>query len=108
MNTITVNGTTFTGEMILNAVEQTTGFPELGMGSIWYPRQLVTSQEYDSIRQKMWDNRMDLIEDGYIPVGSNCCNIWEKNLAVGDSFMTLMVMGTGTRDALVSKQNWRF
>lgn len=80
MNTITVNGTTFTGEMILNAVEQTTGFPELGMGSIWYPRQLVTSQEYDSIGQKMWDNRMDLIEDGYIPVGSNCCNIWEKKL----------------------------
>lgn len=80
MNTITVNGTTFTGEMILDAVERTTGFPELGMGSIWYPHQLVTSQEYDSIKQRMWDNRMDLIEEGEIPAGSPCCSIWEKNL----------------------------
>lgn len=80
MNTITVNGTTFTGKMILNAVERTTGFPELEMGLIWYPHQLVTSQEYDSIKQEMLDYRMDLIMEGAIRVGNPCCNILEKNL----------------------------
>lgn len=79
MNTITVNGTTFTGEMILDAVERTTGFPELGMGSIWYPHQLVTSQEYDSIKEKMWNNHWDLVEEGKIPAG-DCYSVYEVNL----------------------------
>lgn len=79
MNTITVNGTTFTGEMILNAVERTTESPELGMGSIWYPHQLVTSQEYDSIKKKMRDRHLDLVEEGEISAGP-CYSTWETKL----------------------------
>ena len=79
MDTITVNGTTFTAEMILDAVERTTGFPELGMGSIWYPHQLVTSQKYDFIKKKMRDKHLDLVEEGEIPAGP-CYSIIEKNL----------------------------
>ena len=79
MNTITVNGTTFTAEMILNAVERTTDFPRLGMGSIWHPWQLVSSQEYDSIKKKLWDNYLDLVEDGEIPPGP-CYSLYEAHL----------------------------
>lgn len=80
MNTITVNGITFTGEMILNAVEQTTDFPKFGVKTKWNPHQLVTSQEYDFIRKKMWDNHSDLIKKKEIPVDSLRYSIWETNL----------------------------
>lgn len=80
MNTITVNGTTFTGEMILDAVARTTGFPKLGMWPIWHPHQLVTSQEYDSIKQAMvFDYHMNLIKEEEIPAGPYY-GIMEKNL----------------------------
>lgn len=78
--TIIVNGTAFTGEMILNAVKQTTGFPEFGIETNWNPHQLVESQEYDSIKQEMLNYRMDLIKEGKIRIDSPCCNILEKNL----------------------------
>ena len=79
MNTITVNGTTFTGKMILDAVAQTTGFPELGMGSTWYPYQFMMSWEYDFIKQKMLDYPMNLIKEEEISAGP-CYGIMEKNL----------------------------
>ncbi len=78
--TITVNGTTFTGEMILDAVERTTGFPELGIRSVWHPHQLVTDQEYDAIKAWMLDNRMDLIEEGKLPAGDPRYIVMEMNL----------------------------
>lgn len=77
MNTITVNGTTFTGEMILNAVEQTTGVFDFEIGSIWYPHQLVMSQEYDSIKKKMRDRHLNFI-DKY--GGPPCYSTWEAKL----------------------------
>ena len=77
--TIIVNGTTFTGEMILNAVKRTTGFPELEMGSVWHPHQLVMSQAYDSIKKEMRDKHLELIEErGMLTAQSYC--IWETNL----------------------------
>lgn len=79
MNTITVNGTTFTGEMILNAVERTNGFPRVGLGSLWYPHQLVMTQEYESIKKKLWNNHLDLVDSGEIPAGP-CYSIWEVKL----------------------------
>lgn len=79
MNTITVNGTTFTAEMILDAVERTTGFPESGMDSIWYPHQLVTSQEYDSIKKEMRDRQLKLIEERGMST-AQCYSTWETNL----------------------------
>lgn len=80
MNTITVNGTTFTGKMILDAVARTTGFPKLGVWGIWHPHQLVTSQEYDSIKQAMvFDSHTNLIKEEEIPAGPHYA-IMEKNL----------------------------
>lgn len=56
MNTITVNGTTFTGEMILDAVARTTGFPKLEMRPInfYYKEE---NGRWSLITQNEWINR---------------------------------------------------
>lgn len=75
--TIIVNGTAFTGEMILDAVAWTAGVFDFEIGSIWYPHQLVTSQEYDSIKKEMRDRHLDFV-DKWGP--SPCYSVWETNL----------------------------
>lgn len=46
MSMITINGTTFEGASVLQAVERVAPLPGGGLGMAWHPHQLVTPETY--------------------------------------------------------------
>ena len=46
MSMITINGTTFEGASVLQAVERVAPLPGGGEGMVWYPHQLVSPEAY--------------------------------------------------------------
>lgn len=63
MGKITINETVFDGESVLRAVRQITPLPCVGMGGVWYGRQIVTQEELEARRQKIL-NRNAATEKG--------------------------------------------
>ena len=66
---ITINGTTFDGDSVLNAVYRVSPLPFVGIGGAWYRHQIVTPAKYEASRQKITNEHFDALDRGEIQPG---------------------------------------
>lgn len=76
MSKIVINGTTFEGASVLQAVERITPLPCGGYGMVWYPWQIVTPDEYTMRLQKINSDHWDALDTGAIQPGP-CLSVRE-------------------------------
>lgn len=76
MSKITINGTTFEGASVLQAVERVAPLPCVGMGGAWYGRQLVTPEEYELVDKRLQNRYLDAVDSGETPPGP-CLSVHE-------------------------------
>lgn len=66
---ITINGTVFEGQSVLDAVERVAPLPCVGIGGAWNGRQIVTPEEYETRRRKILGEHFDALDRGDIQPG---------------------------------------
>lgn len=69
MSKIIINGTTFEGASVLQAVERIAPLPCGGDGMVWSPRQIVTPAVYAEHRKKINSDHWDALDVGEIQPG---------------------------------------
>lgn len=76
MSKIVINGTTFEGASVLQAVERITPLPCGGDGMTWNPWQIATPEEYAMRLQKINSAHWDALDVGEIQPGP-CLSVRE-------------------------------
>lgn len=76
MSKIVINGTTFEGASVLQAVERITPLPCGGDGMTWNPGQIATPEEYAMRLQKINSAHWDALDVGEIQPGP-CLSVRE-------------------------------